>query len=490
MTTLSQRIAALQTERGQMVRAYETALQPALDDNRDLNDTETATIGEARSRLETIDVQLRHLGEAEVAFQRAAVPAAGALPGNRPGTSMVLATQRSNPVVQMQRRDQFKAADFTRMAIAVSVAGFWNAADYARMRWGDDELCEVIQRSMAMQFRAAVPPMGTNDPPNLGGGLITRFEYLASEFIEMLRPMLIVGRMPSMRRLSFNNAGSLLIPKQTGGVAGGYVGEGAQIAVNRLIFDRMTLVPSKLAVIVPQTQELLRRSDPSTEMLIRDDMLEGTARTVDRHFFSTMAAAANPAGILQGLVPLPEGLIPAPIGPGGADVTAVTLALRAMLWELRRNNVPMNAPVWIMNARTKEYLRLLRTVQEIFAFKAEIDAGTLLGYPIIDTTAIPIPFPPGTGTMTAYALVDASQVIWADDMAPVIDASQEASVQLEDNPPPVPPPPTAPAAQNVFSAFQNDMVFMRLRMSHSWARRHDVAIVWALANDGAPPTGP
>jgi HK97 family phage major capsid protein len=488
MTTLSQRIAALQTERGQMVRAYEATLQPALDDNRDLNETETATIGEARSRLETIDVQLRHLGEAEVAFQRAAVPVGGALPGNRPGTSMVLATQRSNPVVQMERRDKFKGCDFTRMAIAVSVAGFWNAAEYARMRWGDDELGEVIQRSVAMQFRANVPPLNTGDPA--AGGFITRFEYLASEFIEMLRPMLIVGRMPSMRRLSFNNSGSLLIPKQTGGVAGGYVGEGAQIVVNRLIFDRMTLTPSKLAVIVPQTQELLRRSDPSTEMLIRDDMLEGTARTIDSVFFSTRVAAANPAGILFNIPPLAAGTIPPPAagGPGGFDVTAVTLALRAMLWELRRQNVPMNAPVWIMNARTKEYLRLLRTVQEIFAFKAEIDAGTLLGYPIIDTTAIPIPFPPGTGEQTAYALIDASQLIWADDMAPIIDASQEASVQLIDDPPPILPAPPQPPQNQVFSAFQNDMVFMRLRMSHSWARRHDVAVVWALADDAG--TGP
>jgi HK97 family phage major capsid protein len=478
MTTLSQRILALQTERGQMVRAYEATLQPALDDNRDLNDTETATIGEARSRLDTIDVQLRHLSDAEAAFQRSALPAGGGLPGNRPGTAMVLATQRSHPVIQMQRRDAFKGQDFVRMAIAISVAGFWNAAEYARMRWADDELSEIIQHSVAIQFRAVVPPMATDDTQ--GGSLITRFEYLASEFIEMLRPMLIVGRMPSMRRLSFNNNGTLLIPKQTGGVAGGYVGEGRAIAVNRLIFERMTLTPSKLAVIVPQTQELLRRSDPPTEMLIRDDMLEGTARTIDSFFFSTRVAAANPAGILESIPPLVAGMIPPATGIGGGDVTAVTVALRAMLWELRRQNVPMNAPVWIMNARTKEYLRLLRTVQEIFAFKAEIDAGTLLGYPIIDTTAIPIPFPPGTGEQTAYALIDASQLIWADDMAPIIDASQEASVQLDDLPQQPPNPGSIPA---IYSAFQNDMVFMRLRMSHSWARRHDVAVVWALADD-------
>jgi HK97 family phage major capsid protein len=478
MTTLSQRIASLQTERGQTVRAYEAALQASLTDNRDLNDAETTTIGECRSRLDTIDQQLHHYSDAETTLARNAQPSTGLVPANRPGTSVTTQSQRTHPVIHIERRDTFKGADFTRMAIAIACAGQWNAAEYARMRWGDDELGDVIHRRMAMQVRAPVPPMATNDGGG-GSGFITRFERLAEEFIEMLRPMLIVGRMPSMRRLNFNNNGQLLIPRQVGGVSGGYIGEGSSIAVNRLAFEQMPLFPSKLAVIVPQTTELLRRSDPPTEQLIRDDMLIGTALTVDRFFFSTIAAnaqGANPAGILNGR----------PVNAGGelvanASVTAVTEALKAMILALRMQNVPMLAPVWIMNARTKEYLRLLRTqATEIFAFKAEIDAGTLLGYPIIDSTAVAIPFPPGTGQQTAYALADASQLIWADDMGAMIDASTEASVQLDDAPetPPGAVPPALHA--NIFSAFQNDMVFMRLRMSHTWARRHDVAVTWAL----------
>jgi HK97 family phage major capsid protein len=478
MTTLSQRIASLQTERGQLVRTYETALQPALDDNRDLNDAETATISECRTRLDSLDQQIRHWSEAETTLARSALPMPGGVPGNTPGTALTLRTQRDRPVIEMRRNDRFKGADFTRMAIAIAVAGPWNAAQYAQMRWGDDEFCEIISRTVQSQvLRAVVPPMSTDENLAAGGsGFLVRFTQLQDEFIEMLRPQLIVGRMPSMRRLNFNNAGTLLIPRQTGGVAGGYVGEGAVIRVNRLAFAQMQLVPSKLAVIVPQTSELLRRSDPSTEQLIRDDMLAGTARTIDNVFFSTAAAGPGPAGILQGIAPLPEGAIPA---GAAATVTVVTDALKAMILALRMANVPMTSPVWIMNARTKEFLRLLRTVQEIFAFKAEIDAGTLLGYPIVDSTAIPIPFPPGTGTETAYALFDASQLIWADDMGAMIDASSDATIHLDDAPP-VPPGPT-PAPY--YSAFQNDMVFMRLRMSHTWNRRHDVAVVWALTEE-------
>lgn len=155
-----------------------------------------------------------------------------------------------------------------------------------------------------------------------------------------------------------------------------------------------------------------------------------------------------------------------------------------MILALRMANIKMTAPVWIMNTRTKEYLRLLRTTQEIFAFKAEIDAGTLLGYPIIDTTSIPIGTWGEPAPTTVYALIDASQIIWADDMGAQIDASMDASILMDDAPPGTPPPAVPiPAASPIWSAFQNDMIFMRLRLSHTWARRHDRAVVWAYADE-------
>jgi HK97 family phage major capsid protein len=492
MTSLSQRLSTLHSERGHLVANYEAAIQPALSENRDLNDSENDALTLAHERIEDIDRQIERWQNAETLLARQAVPVPMRLPGDRPGTSYQLATLRERPHIEMRRRDSYKGADFTRWAIAVCIAGPWNAAEYARQRWGDDELVEVIQRAMWLQ-RAPTPPMGSGPgapggPAEglggaLGGASLIRLEHMGEEFIELLRPLLIVARLPNMRRLQFDGAGTLLIPRQTGGVAGGYVGEGGNIRVQRLNFGQLQLTPSKLAVIVPTTNELLHRADPGIEQLIRDDMLQGTARTIDTVFFSTAAAGAGPAGILFGRPPVPGGDIPAfDPAPGAPNVNNVTEALKAMILSLRMENVPMLAPVWIMNARTKEYLRLLRTLQEIFAFKAEIDAGTLLGYPIIDSTNIPIPFPPGTGDATAYALIDASQLIWAEDMLPMIDASEHASIISDDMIPPI-PPGIAPPGGTYYSAFQNDMVFMRIRMRHTWNRRHDVAVAWALTEE-------
>jgi HK97 family phage major capsid protein len=517
-----------------LVANYEAAIQPSLDEGRDLDQPESDALDVLRERIEGIDRQIDRWTAAETLLARQAQPVRSTVPGDRPGTSLV-PTRGATRIPAMSamgyqqpiaRRTDYKGADFTRWAIALCVAGRQGAADYALQRWGDEELSAII-RHLSWYGRAPTTPMGggpgaiSPSPPTdgTGGGFLVRIEHLGEEFIEMLRPLLIVARMPNMRRLEFDAAGTLLIPRQTAGVAGGYVGEGGTIRVERLTFGQLQLTPSKLAVIVPTTNELLYRSSPGVEQLVRDDMLQGTARTIDTVFFSVLGPGPGPAGILFPAAPpagsrfVRGGYIPAyDAGPpiiGG--VTDVTEALKNMILALRMQNVPMLAPVWIFNARTKEFLRLLRTNQEIFAFKAEIDAGTLLGYPIIDTTNIPIgaaAWPPagvppvgGNATTTAYALIDASQLIWAEDMLPMIDASEHASILSDSAPPnlaPVPPPetPVAPGAgyppgshpaatldPGFYSAFQNDMVFMRIRMRHTWARRHDVAVVYSYSEE-------
>ena len=523
MNSLSSRLSALHAERGHLVANFEAAIQPSLDEGRDLDQTESDALDVLRERIEGLDRQIDRWQAAESLLARQAQPVRSSIPGERPGTSLVPHSGGAARIPAMSamgyqrpvaRSNDYKGADFTRWAIAICVAGQRDAADYALHRWGDEELSEII-RHFSWHGRAGTPPMtggpGAINPAapldGTGGGFLVRIEHLGEEFIEMLRPLLIVARMPNMRRLEFDAAGTLLIPRQTGGVAGGYVGEGGSIRVERLNFGQLQLTPSKLAVIVPTTNELLHRSSPGVEQLIRDDMLQGTARTIDTVFFSTAGPTAGPAGILVPAAPpagsrfVPAGYLPVydpTATPPVGGVTDVTEALKSMILGLRMQNVPMLAPVWIFNARTKEFLRLLRTNQEIFAFKAEIDAGTLLGYPIIDTTNIPIgaanwPAIGGIGgnaTTTAYALIDASQLIWAEDMLPMIDASEHASIMAAtpELPAPVlttPPGQHAGAADDIglYSAFQNDMVFMRIRMRHTWARRHDVAVVYSYAEE-------
>jgi HK97 family phage major capsid protein len=463
MSKLSQRIAELRKARGEKVTAYEAVVTAALDGDRDLTAEETTTRDALKAELEKID---RDLDRLEADEQMLAVRAVRVQPGreDREVPAEIVSTVDANGKRKYGNptMDAYTGAGFTRMAIAIAVAGIWNAASYAEQRWGDKAFAALVAR-------AAVAPINSTEAVGAGGGsaLVTILQ-MQSEFIDLLRPALILPRLPSVRHLEFLNNGSIRIPKQTGGVVGGYIGEGQSIPVNRLSFGQLNLTPSKLAVIVPQTNEFLRRSDPSSEQLVQADMIEGTAATVDGFFFSSTAAANNPAGILTGVAHNVAGDIPL-----AATVSQVSDALRAMIGALVNANIKMTAPAWIMHPRTKLYLQLLRTVPgEFFGFKAELDQGLLLGYPVITSTSISLNFG-GTAGDAPYALIDCAELVFAEDMGPVIDASQEASIQSDSA-------PATPPAAPYYSAFQNDMTFMRLRMSHTWARRRDEAVTWAV----------
>ena len=464
MSKLSARITELRKTRGEKVTNYEGVITAALEANRDLTPEETTTRDGLRAELGRIDVELDRLEADEAVMAVRAVRLEPGLPAHVEARPIVATLDSQgkrtygNPVM-----DEYRCAGFTRMAIAIAVAGQWNAAAYAEQRWGDKSFAALVHK-------AAVAPINSTEAVGAGGGsaLVTILQ-MQSEFIELLRPALILPRLPSVRHLEFQNNGSIRIPKQTGGVVGGYIGEGQSIPVNRLSFGQLNLTPSKLAVIVPQTNEFLRRSDPSSEQLVQADMVKGTAQTVDSFFFSATAAGNNPAGILVGVPHNTAGDIGL-----AATVSEVTAALSAMVGALINANIEFTAPAWVMHPRTKLYLQLLRTAPgEFFGFKDELDRGVLLGYPVITSTSISLSFG-GTAGDAVYALIDCAELVFAEDMAPVIDASQEASIQSDSA-------PATPPAAPYYSAFQNDMTFMRLRMSHTWGRRRDEAVTWAVS---------
>ena len=461
MSKLAQKIAALRKQRGEKVSAYEELVNPAVDADRDLTPEETAAREALRAELEKIDRDLDRLEADELLLAARAVAVREPIM-DRVAPQPIQATwengkrKYNNPVI-----DEYPGAGFTRMAIAIAVAGQWNAAAYALGRWGNKDFADLVTK-------AAVPPMASNETIGAGGGsALTTILQLQSEFIDLLRPSLILPNLPSVRRLTFANNAAIKIPKQTGGVVGGYIGEGQSIPVNRLQFGQLNLTPSKLAVIVPQTNELLRRSDPPSEQLIQSDMIEGTAVTIDGFFFSAAAAAANPAGILVGIAHNVAGDIAL-----ASTIPAVSDSLRAMIYALINANVRMIAPAWVMHPRTKLYLQLLRSsTGDTFAFPS-LDDNMLLGYPVVTSTNISLNFNAVAGD-AQYALIDCAELIFAEDLSPVIDASQEASIQSDSAPG---TPPVAP----YYSAFQNDETFIRLRMSHTWARRRDEAVTWAV----------
>lgn len=455
--SVSQQIAEALEKRAGLVKTMEALVEKSADEGRSFTDSEQGEFDTAKAEIGKLDKQIENLQVLESNLAKGAapvLPGAGADDdeGDDKGGDQSRAAYGTGARTKSNLAPGMR---FARMAIAHAVTkNPMLAADYAKKRWRDTP-------EVSYAIKAAVDPMSGDETTN--SGYLLHLEEMSSEFIGLLRPASIMGRVPA-RRMEFNGAGTLKLPKQTGGVAGGYVGEGNSIRAQRLAFGNLLLTPSKLAVIVPVSNELLIRSNPSVEMLIRDDIIEGTATTMDGKFLSAAAAGSAPAGILNGITATTVAATTAT-----PDVDEVTSSLKSLILALRNANVKMAAPVWIMNPRTAEYLRLQRT-PDSWAWKQEMDQGTLLGYPFIDSTTVPINL--GVGTDEGYlVLADAAQLIFADDMAPIIDASDQAVIQSDDAPA-TPPTP-------LISAFQQDMTFLRLRMSHTWARRLDVGVAFA-----------
>jgi HK97 family phage major capsid protein len=464
---IAQQIAAAQERRSGFISTMETLLAKAAEETRELTESEQSEFDAAESGVQKADAQLKNLETLERRKAATARPVVAAPNGGAPNPGTVPA--QAKPLRE-------KGVGFARLGIAMAEAKRIGVSpiDYAQNRWPDDPDISNALKGMLMsdlpgiQQRAAVDPMSTDENLAAGGGsyLITT-RNLTAEFIELLRPETIVGRLPGMLRLDFGGDGAITVPSQAGGSVAGYVGEGNSIRVSRLSFGQLSLTPSKMATIVPVTNELLRRSNPSIEAMIRTDMVNAVAELLDVSFLSAAAASAAPAGILNGVTATAAGAVD--LAAVGFDPVAATANAAAVLVNaMRTSNVPMRTPVWITHNLVREYLRFLRDNNDRFMYRTELDAGTLFGYPVLATNNVPTAF--GAASTTFLALVDASDIIYAEDQTPVVDVSDQAAIQA-DSAPATPPTP-------LISAFQQDMTFFRIRASHTWKRRRDASVAY------------
>jgi len=288
------------------------------------------------------------------------------------------------------------------------------AASYAKNIMKNDLISKAVTIPSQMLQKASVAS-GNTGTDTWAEELTTIGQY-NSAFIEMLRPMSIVARFPG-RQMTFDGNNSILIPRQTAGISGGWVAEDDGIVVNALAFDQVTLTPKKNGTIVPVTNELLARSDPSAMALIRDDLLKGIATSIDTKFCSADAASAgvSPAGLLTYDTSVATS--------AGDTLDNITTDLKNTIAALNAINMPMTTPVWIMHPTRVNSLRFIRDGLGTYAFRDEINDGMLVGYPIMESTVV---------TATEIMLVDASQVIIATDLVPEISVSKDASLHMVD----------------------------------------------------------
>jgi HK97 family phage prohead protease len=385
-------------------------------------------------------------------------------------SATIIPFQHATQVQRIHMRRQVPTwVPFVRMVCALAAnRGDWNAAArYARglPQWRSEtpEVEQVLSADLNWVLRAPVPPGGTGvvGDATWAGPLVVA-QNLASEFAEFLRPLTVLGRIPGLRRVPFN----ISLPRATAGMTVGWVGEGAPKPVTQGALETITMRWAKAAAIVVLTEELVRFSNPSAEAYVRDELSRAMTFFLDRQFTDpSVAAVANvsPASITNGVTA---------VVPSGTNMAAFRTDVAALFQKFADANIPTTGGVWIMTQMQALRLSLAQNSlgQNVFPNISPDTGGTLMGYPVVQSENIVS----STGSPTeGYPIIFliAPEVMLADDGQINIDASREASVQMESAPD---SPPTA--STNLVSLWQTNMIGLRAERFINWLKRRTQAV--------------
>lgn len=454
--TLAEQIAAFEAR-----RAASTARMSEL---MELSGAEGATLDAAQQEefdtleidIKAIDDHLRRLKLVESQAVKSAVAVGGENTAER---GAHLRAVKGSPIITV-RANVEKGLAFTRYAIALarSRGNLMQAVEIAR-GWHDStpEVENVLRAAVAA---------GTTTDPTWAAPLV-EYQNMTGEFIELLRPATIVGRITGFRRVPFN----IKMPAQKSGSTAQWVGEGKPKPVSSLGFDTITLGFSKVAGIVVMTDELVRFSNPSAEAIVRADLIETISELLDRDFIDPEKVEdpnVSPASITNG----------APtIAASGVTADALRADVRALFSLFISANLSIAGAVWIVDPVTALSIGMMQNPLGQSEFPGiDQNGGLFFGLPIITSTNIP---QAGGGAMMILTLP--REILLADDGGVTLDASREASLQMNSAP--------TDGAASLISLWQNNMTALRAERFINWRRRRPEAVAYLTgARYGEPET--
>jgi len=461
MKTIAEQIAALEASRQAKSARMGDVMQKSIDEGRSTTVEEQEEFDTLEQEVNAIDGDLKRLRALEKAQAASAKPVVH----NQIKTGNEGAAARSGVIVKAQPKLD-PGIGFARLARVKALAKLDGESPrtVAKELYGEDSVVYGIVS------KAAVPAATTTDP-TWAGALVGEESSVFADFVEFLRPQTILGRfgangVPALRRVPFRVA----LVGQTSGGDGYWVGEGKAKPLTKFDFERRTMEPLKVANIAVVTEEVLRNSSPSAEVIVRDQLAAALRERLDLDFINPAkaeVAGVSPASITNGVTPV------ASTGTTADDVRADIQALFAAF--IAANNAPTSG-VWIMRATTALALSLMQNPLGQAEFPGiGMNGGTFFGLPAIVSEYVP------DGIV---ALVNASDIYLADDGGIAVDMSREASLEMADNPT---GDSGAPTGASLVSLWQTNSVGFRAERTINWARRRasGVALLSGVAW-GAP----
>lgn len=281
--------------------------------------------------------------------------------------------------------------------LAAKEGNYKSALEIAKERGFGDEVQDLVTKAT----------LGTTTDAGFAASLVTE-NRLVGEFVDMLRAATVFDQLTGFRNVPFNSK----IPSQLTGGTASWVGEGAPKPLTNPTYGEVEIKEHKLAAITVYTQELMRRSDPAVDVLVRDDLIEASKTLIDNTFLDAGAATAvRPAGVLNGVTATPN------TGTTAANYEADLLAL---VNSFVTANLSLDGAYFIMSETRAAQISLLRDAlgRSYFEGMALRGTRTLMGIPVITSQTVG----------DKIILVKTSEILLAQDGGVDVSYSDEATL--------------------------------------------------------------
>ena len=281
--------------------------------------------------------------------------------------------------------------------------------------------------------------LGTTTDAGFAASLVTE-NRLVGEFVDMLRAATVFDQLAGFRNVPFNSK----IPSQLTGGQAQWVGEGAPKPLTNPTYSEVEIKEHKLAAITVYTQELMRRSDPAVDILVRDDLIEASKTLIDNTFLDAgVATAVRPAGVLNGVTATAN---------TGTTAAAYEADLLALVNSFVAANLSLDGSYFVMSETRAAQISLLRDALGNTYFQGMALRGTrtLMGIPVITSQTVG----------DKIILVKTSEILLAQDGG--VDVSYSDQATLVDG-------------GTTHHLWQENKFAVRVEKFITWAKRRPIA---------------
>ncbi len=451
--TYAEQIASFEATRQAKSAEMDGIMEKSIETGETLDTDAKEKYDTLAAELKEIDEHLVRLRAAEERNKKAAVAVIGAT------VEDAAASRGADIRVTTNAKKVDPGIPFTRFVLAQARAKGNVMQAFEIAKANEQWRTETPEVALALEaiMKSGVGSLGTGDLP----GTLVNYQVLQDQFIEYLRPLTIIGRLPGLTRVPFN----VKIGRQTGGSTVNWVGQGGPKPVSNITGDSVTLDLAKIAGIIVLNEELLRISSPSADLLVRNDLTKQIVQFMDAQFVDPSKAAVtgvSPASITNGV---------SAIVATGTTGVALRTDMKTLLSQFLSNNLQVSGAVVIMSQRLALAISMMQNaLGQVEYPNLTMNGGTAWGLPVITSEGVPST---GGSPTDGDPIIVAStpDILLADDGQVSIDVSREATLQMDSA------PDSPPLASSVmYSLFQNNGVAIRAERYINWVKRRSSAV--------------